>query len=102
MIFEAISPTVEGSLDIRWTNSDDGTATPLYNLFFLRYENFKNGAQQPYAIVGISALEGYLAELGFAEDNLKDWIKQAHADNYVSIPNVMLPERHLVDYGLVR
>ena len=97
---ETVSPTVEGSLDIRCTNWTDEKATPRYNIFFLRYGNFKNGAQKPNPIVGTGGLEHYLIELGFTAENTKNWIKQIREMHSVSIPNVMMPKQRLAAYGL--
>jgi hypothetical protein len=100
-MIETMNPTVEGSLDIHWMNCTSPTAAPRYNLFFLRYADFKGGAQQPNSILGAAALEGYLVELGFAVENARSWIKQIHTTgDTVSIPNVMMPRQHLADYGL--
>jgi hypothetical protein len=92
--------TVEGSLDIFWSNSGDPRATPRYDLIFARYVGFKNGAQQPNKIVGPAALVNYLIDLGFTAENAENWVRQAHRRFCVSITNVMMPDEHLADYGL--
>lgn len=98
---EGDGPTVEGSLDIHWMNGQSPTATPQYHVFFLRYANFKSGAHQPNVIIGASALKSYLVEIGFVVENAKKWVEQIHATGKtVSIPNVMMPQAHLADYGL--
>lgn len=91
---------VEGSLDILWLNSGLPGALPRYDLIFARYEGFKNGAQYPNKIAGPAALVDYLIELGFAAEDAENWVKQAHQRFCVSIPNVMMPDEHLADYGL--
>lgn len=93
------SVTVEGSLDILWLNAET-TATPKYDLIFATYAGFRNGAQQPNKKVGPVALESYLVELGFSAEDTENWLKQVHQHVSVSIPNVMMPGEHLVDYGL--
>ena len=91
---------VEGSLDIFWLNSGDQGATPRYDLIFARYEGLKNRAQQPNKIVGPDALVSYLIELGFTAKSAENCVKQIHQRFCVSIPNVMMPDDHLADYGL--
>jgi hypothetical protein len=91
---------VEGSLDIRWANSTDPTATPRYHLFFLRYANFKSGAQQPTPIVGAAALENCLVKLGFTAEDASNWVRHVHEKNSVSIRNVMMPGERIPEYGL--
>jgi hypothetical protein len=100
-MIETKNPTVEGSLDIYWMNCTSQTAAPQYNLFFLRYANFKGGVQQPNAIIGDAVLEVYLVKLGFAVQNARNWIEQIRKTGHtVSIPNVMMPQQHLADFGL--
>jgi len=93
--------TVEGSLDILWLNAADTTRTPRYDLIFSRYDaGFRNGAQQPNKMAGPDTLESYLIELGFTAEDAENWVKQAHQQVSVSILNVMMPGKHLADYGL--
>jgi hypothetical protein len=95
---EVVVMSIEGSLDIMWMNPDV-LGTPRYNLFFARYANFRNGAQQPYEIVGDEALENYLVRLGFTVEDAKHWIDKVHHErNAASIPNVWMPDERLVDY----
>lgn len=93
--------TVEGSLDILWRNAADPRVTPRYALIFSRYDQaFRNGAQQPNDIAGAGTLENYLVKIGFVPEDAAEWIKRAHEKITVSIPNVMMPGKHLADYGL--
>ena len=95
-----MTDTVEGSLGIHWTNFHDLKAQPQYNLLFSRYKRFQNGAQQPFLLVGTPALENYLRRLGFADQNVLEWMTKTHKEHGVSIPNVVLSEEYLADYGL--
>lgn len=97
---EAMTSTIEGSLDIRWINFEDPRATPRYDLLFSRYKDFKNGAQQPYHLVETPALERYLTRLGFTAEDAKVWVSKTHEKAGVSIPNVHLTAEHLADFGL--
>ena len=90
--------TVEGSLDILWENNAQPTATPRYMLIFARYQNFKNGGQPSKRLVGDYALETYLTEIGFKEQDAKEWIQQVHEKQSASIPNVMMPEAEMAVY----
>jgi hypothetical protein len=92
--------TVEGSLDILWINSTDTSATPRYDVIFSRYAGFKNGAQQPNKITGRAVLEDYLTGLGFTSGDSKNWVRRAHDRISVSIPNVIMPDQLLADYGI--
>ena len=90
---------VEGSLDILWENYTTPKATPKYRLLFARYKNFKSGAQQPKRLVGADALESYLVAINFTPDDAKNWVKQVHEKNSVSIPNARRREQYLAAYG---
>jgi hypothetical protein len=83
-----------------WVNCNAPMDTPQYNLLFLRYEGFTNGAQQPNPILGTAALGAYLTKLGFAPEYTAKWIEKLHEKNVVSISNVMMPERQLGAYDL--
>ena len=87
-------------MDILWTNCNSPTAMPRYDLLFLKYANFRNGAQQPNSIIGTDALGAYLIGLGFTAQDTHNWIEEVHTKNVAFIPNVMMPEKHLADYGL--
>lgn len=97
---EAIGRRVEGRLDIAWVNCNAPQSTPRYDLIFMRYANFKSGAQKPNSIVGTDALETYLIKVGFDAGDARDWIRKINENNIVSIPNILMPEQHLADYGL--
>jgi hypothetical protein len=90
--------TVEGSLDIIWENKAQLTATPRYMLLFARYRNFKSGAQPSKKIVGKDALEAYLVAIGFEPRDAKEWARQVHEKQEVSIPHVMMPEDQMAVY----
>jgi len=89
---------MEGTLVIFWQNRLDRTATPKYNLFFLRYRNFKSGAQRPKPIVGDDGLESYLMEIVNPEC-VKSCMQRIRAGKSVCIDNVMMPEKYLPAYG---
>jgi hypothetical protein len=89
---------VEGSLDVFWENNLEPTAPPLVRIHFLRYTNFRSGAQQANRILGFSNLELYLTEIGLTSEDAKHWVKRLVENRSVSIPNVMLPEPHVAAY----
>lgn len=89
---------IEGSLDIMWMNWGV-PGPPRYNLYFLRYANPRNGAQQPHEVIGDESLEHYLVKLGFTAEDAKQWIdKVRHERSAASIPNVWMPDEHLADF----
>lgn len=90
--------TIEGTLDIRWENGSQPTATPQYKLIFSRYKNHKDGGQPSKLLVGKDALEGYLIEIGFQPEIAQGWIQQVHEKHGVSILNVMMPEGEMAVY----
>jgi hypothetical protein len=94
----AVERTIEGSLDILWTNFNEPQGTPHYDLIFTRYENPHNGAQRPYHVVGTLALKIYLVEIGFDAEDAVDWIKKLSEKRSVSIPNVMLNAQQIAPY----
>ncbi len=94
----AVERTIEGSLDILWTNFNEAQSAPHYDVLFARYENFQNGAQRPKPIAGADALKNYLVGLGFDAENANDWIKKLSEKRSVSIPNVMLTAVQIAPY----
>lgn len=95
----SVEESVEGSLDIRWENYGDFRSTARYLLLFLRYKNFRSGAQQPKKIYGEAALLKYLGEIGFSASRTEELAAQLRESGSVSIPNVIMPAHHLQDYG---
>jgi len=91
--------SVEGTLDIRWENYRDARSTARYRLLFLRYKNFRGGAQQPKKIYGEETLVNYLGEIGFSSDSVNQLTGQLRESGSVSIPNIIMPEHYLSDYG---
>jgi len=106
LLYSALKPpeynrpmnTVEGSLDIHWSNSNEASATPKYRLLFARYAGFQSGAQQTKMIVGGDALEAYLTDLGFEAEDAKAWVRKLREQVSVSIPNVILQQEQLAPY----
>jgi hypothetical protein len=72
--------------------------TRRYRLRFARYKNFKSGAQPSKQLLGMDSLEFYLVEIGFTPRDAKFWIRQAHERQYITIPNVMMPQEQIVVY----
>jgi hypothetical protein len=92
--------STEGSLDLFRENYLEPRAVPEYKIHFLKYVNFRNGAQQAKRIVSSLGLVAYLIEIGFAPENAIDLAKQLNEKRSVSIANVMLPASHLDAYEL--
>ena len=90
--------TIEGSLDIRWMNSEEQGATSKYALLFSRYKNFRSGAQRSKEIVGDAALKAYLIEIHFTALDATEWIKETKQRETVRIDNTMMPAKLLADY----
>ena len=89
----------EGTLEIIWQNALEQAATPKYQLFFLRYRNFKSGAQRPNIVVGTDGLESYLLDIGFKPELAKSYVAQVHVERNISINNVEMPEERLAAYA---
>jgi hypothetical protein len=91
--------TVEGTLDIFWENSEDRDAVPKYRLIFCRYAAFIGGAMQPNRVVGDERLRRHLQSLNFTQEQAKALINEVKRERSVPIPNVMMPLKHLAEYG---
>jgi hypothetical protein len=100
MTVSVLGRAIEGSLDIKPLSFAAGGAGLSFHLLFLRYANFRNGAQQPKLIDGVDSLERYLVCLGFSDDDARAWVARASAERSVSIPNVIMPEPELGRCGL--
>jgi integrase len=71
-----MNTTFEGTLDIFWANYTEPTATPKYQLHFVKYRAFRGGAVKSKLLVRVADLEFYLTELGFTSSDAKSWIQQ--------------------------
>jgi hypothetical protein len=89
---------VEGSLDIFWANHAEREATPTYVLHFLRYRNFKQGAQRAKTISGQPALTLYLRNLNLTEPQIRLILSRIDADKSFDVPNILLPKPHALAY----
>jgi hypothetical protein len=89
---------VEGTLHILWENDIHPGATPRYRLLFDRCQDPKVGVQQSKRLLGADRLESYLLKIELTEQDAKYWIKQTHERQYVSIPNVMMPQNQMTVY----
>ena len=88
--------TVAGTLHILWENDIQPEVTPRYRLLFDRYKDFKSPAQQSKRPLGKHRLESYLHNIGYTLEDARHWIEQVHQKQYVSIPNVMMPQKQMV------
>jgi hypothetical protein len=86
--------TVEGTLDIL-----PGNHTALFSALFLRYENFKHGAQQSIRLDGIEGVAACLAKLRLPVAVIIKVIRQIREGKSVSIPNILMPVQDLEPYG---
>jgi hypothetical protein len=93
------SETVEGSLDVLLANHSEILSAPEYRLLFLRYEEFKRGAQQSSQMRGIESVAIYLAELRLPVGVIIKIIGHLLEKQSVSIPNILMPVQHLEAYG---
>jgi hypothetical protein len=89
----------EGTLEIIWQNPLEQATTRKYQLFFLRYRNFKSGAQRPNVVVGSDGLESYLLDVGFKPELAKSYVAQVHTKRNISINYVEMPEQFLAAYA---
>jgi hypothetical protein len=92
--------STEGSLDLFRENHLEPGAVPEYKIHFLKYVNFRNGAQQAKRIVSALDLVAYVVEIGFAPENAMGVARQLDEKRSVSIANVMLPASYLCAYEL--
>lgn len=89
---------VEGSLDILWANHTDRHATPQYVLHFLRYRDFKDGAQPSKLIAGTGALTAYLRDLNLSDAKIKLILNYVDAEKSFDIPNLLMPKLQALSY----
>jgi hypothetical protein len=88
-----------GTPDIIWQNNLEPNATPRFELIFLRYQNFKPGAQRTNKIVGAEALESYLLELGFDPKNARNHVERLGNERSISIDSVAMPDEFSPAYA---
>jgi hypothetical protein len=88
----------EGSLSIRWENSDDPRSTPRYALTFAPYQGFRNGAQRPKHLVGDESLHSYLTRIEFTEKDAKQWVAEVTQRGSATVPNTMLRPQDSAEY----
>ena len=89
--------TVAGTLHVLWENDIRPEVRPRYRLLFDRHSNVKSG-QRSKRLLGKHRLESYLLKIELTAQDAKHWIQQVHQKQYVSIPNVMMPQEQMAMY----